>query len=185
MRGWQFRRYWRFWTLLLIAAICLVVVSRRLVATRDTLVLSNAIEDAGGFVTFDHLILSEASVLQLNRVGLVLCIPDSVHIESGSHPIPDEIRLVKRLRSIRSLHLKTNAMTDACIPLLSGLNHVESIDLSGSDVSEEGVARLLESSPRLRKVVIDSRWISVEEYERLNSRFPARINYRRETGNKL
>lgn len=182
MRGWPFRRYWRFWTLLLIAAICLVVVSRRLVATRDTLTLSNAIEDAGGYVTFDHLILSEVSVLRLGRLGLILCVPDSVHIESGSHPIPDEIRLVKRLHSIRSLHLNTNAMTDAYIPLIGGLHQVESIDLRGSDVSVDGVARLLESSPRLREVVIDSRWISVEEYERINSRFSGRINYRRESG---
>lgn len=182
MQRWHFRRHWRFWAILLSAVLCLVVVSRRLVATRDTIALSGAIEDAGGFVTFHPLIFSEANILQMDRVGFFFQVADSVHIESGSHPIPDEIRLIGRLHSIRSLHLNTNAMTDAYIPQLGGLDHVESVDLRRSDVSSDGVEALLESSPRLREVVIDSRWISIEEYDRLNSRFPGRINYRREGG---
>jgi hypothetical protein len=112
--------------------------------------LELAVTEAGGVVHWDTI--WEVDYLPwdglANTVGMNKAV--AVEISSGSHPIPEEMKYLKYIPSIRSLSLNTSVVGDHLVPLISTFRHLEVLDLSRTDISPPAAFQILDALPNLK-----------------------------------
>ncbi len=141
---WKYRRHWTVYAVLLIALAALFGATYQLTLAWQKGRLARAMEEAGGYVV-------ARSRHPLDQIGPFHFYPIiEVCIESGSHPIPEEIKLISKFPEIMILTLKTTSMGDNQLILFEDFDKILIINLNGSEVTPRGISGLIKKQPHLK-----------------------------------
>jgi hypothetical protein len=140
----KYRRHWTSYAVLLVALAALSGSIHQLSLAWQKGRLARAMEEAGGYVV-------PSSRHPLDQIGSFHFYPIiEVCIESGSHPIPEEIKSISKFPEIMILNLKTTSMGDNQLILFEDFDKILIINLNGSEVTPQGIAKLIKKQPHLK-----------------------------------
>jgi len=142
--NWKSRRHWTVYAVLVIALVAFLGTVHQMNLAWQKGRLARAMEEAGGYVV-------PRSRHPFDQIGPFHFYPIiEVCIESGSHPIPEEIKLIAKFPEIMILTLKTTSMGDNQLVWFEDFDKTLIINLNGSEVTPAGIARLIKKQPHLK-----------------------------------
>jgi hypothetical protein len=172
------KHHWTVYIVLLLVLLSIVAIIRQAMVMRRSHILTRAVTEAGGYIVTGKSPLPwTLGKRTIEDAWFARGKPVEACIESGSHPIPDELVLIAGLPSIRRLSLTTNQVGDYLVPVISTFQEIEYLNLQGTDISAESVLLILEAIPNLKELHLSTDRFSDAERKNLRTKFPSKIQF--------
>ena len=150
------RRHWTAYVVGFIALATILFGAKTLHFGWKQKKLCRAIESSGGWVDFETP-KSQFKIRSLFSKGPFEFRPlTAFGIESGSHPIPSEIAMIKDFPSAVNVNLTTLQTGDHIVPILCTFQNTILLDIAGSEISADGAIQILEALPEIKHLFISS-----------------------------
>ncbi|MEO0413668.1 MAG: hypothetical protein AAF226_01800 [Verrucomicrobiota bacterium] len=96
-----------------------------------------------------------------------------ITLVSGSHPLPDELRMIHQMPEVRVITFKTDQATDSRMTDLIAHNpYVEILWVGGESMSVEGLVNLAKTLPKLKMLHLEKEAYNSESKQKVSSALP-------------